>query len=97
MNMKKLFVIVVAAILSATVAHADNVYDNMEPLRLTTPAMEPKLDYAASTLYRPELELRMMPLPPIDTIREIGRKIILRNNYSIDFINDLVLDYFKIR
>ena len=42
-------------------------------------------------------ELRMMPLPPIETIREIGRKIILRNDYSIDFINDLVLDYFKIQ
>ena len=42
-------------------------------------------------------ELRMMPLPPIETIREIGRKIILRNNYSIDFINDLFLDYFKIQ
>ena len=42
-------------------------------------------------------ELRMMPLPAIETIREIGRKIILRNNYSIDFINDLVLDYFKIQ
>lgn len=42
-------------------------------------------------------ELRMMPLPPIETMREIGRKIILRNNYSIDYINDLVLDYFKIR
>lgn len=42
-------------------------------------------------------ELRMMPLPPIETIREIGRKIILRNNYSIDYINDLVLDYFKIQ
>ena len=67
MNMKKLFVIVVAAILSATAAHADNVYDNMEPLRLTTPAMEPKLDYAASTLYRPELELRTMPLDMADT------------------------------
>lgn len=42
-------------------------------------------------------ELRMMPLPPIETMREIGRKIILRNNYSIDYINDLVMDYFKIR
>ncbi len=42
-------------------------------------------------------ELRMMPLPTIETIREIGRKIILRNNYSIDYINDLVLDYFKIQ
>lgn len=42
-------------------------------------------------------ELRMMPLPPIETIREIGREIILKNNFSIDYINDLVLDYFKIQ
>lgn len=42
-------------------------------------------------------ELRMMPLPPIETIREIGKKIILRNNYSIDFINNMVMDYFKIQ
>lgn len=42
-------------------------------------------------------ELRMMPLPPIQTIQEIGRKIILRNNYSIDYINNLVLDYFNIK
>ena len=41
-------------------------------------------------------ELRMMPLPAIETIREIGKKIILRNNYSIDYINDLVMEYFKI-
>jgi adenine-specific DNA-methyltransferase len=42
-------------------------------------------------------ELRMMPLPAIETIREIGKKIILRNNYSIDYINDLVMEYFKIQ
>ena len=42
-------------------------------------------------------ELRMMPLPPLETIREIGRKIILRNDYSIDFVNDVVMDYFKIQ
>lgn len=41
-------------------------------------------------------ELRMMPLPPIETIREIGRKIILRNNYSLDFVNELIMGYFKI-
>lgn len=41
-------------------------------------------------------ELRMMPLPPIETIREIGRKIILKNNYSIDYINELVLETFSI-
>ncbi len=39
----------------------------------------------------------MMPLPPLDAIKEIGRRIILRNNYSMDYINDLVLDYFKIQ
>lgn len=42
-------------------------------------------------------ELRIMPLPPIETIREIGRKIILRNDYSLEYINDLVLKYFNIR
>lgn len=42
-------------------------------------------------------ELRMMPLPPIETIREIGKKIILKNNYDIDYINDLILNYFSIR
>ena len=42
-------------------------------------------------------ELRMMPLPPIETIREIGKKIILKNNYDIDYINDLILSYFGIR
>ena len=41
-------------------------------------------------------ELRMMPLPPLETIREIGRKIILKNDYSIDYINKLVLETFKI-
>ena len=42
-------------------------------------------------------ELRMMPLPPIETIREIGRKIILRNDFSLEYINDLILKYFNIR
>ena len=42
-------------------------------------------------------ELRMMPLPPMETIQEIGRNIILQNNYSIDYINNLVLDYFNIQ
>jgi len=41
-------------------------------------------------------ELRMMPLPPIETIRAIGRMIILKNNYSLDFINELIMRYFKI-
>lgn len=42
-------------------------------------------------------ELRMMPLPPIETIREIGKNIILKNNYDIVFINDLIFNYFVIR
>lgn len=42
-------------------------------------------------------ELRIMPLPPIETIREIGRKIILRNNYSIEYINTLVMEHFKMQ
>lgn len=41
-------------------------------------------------------ELRMMPFPPIETIREIGRNIILRNDYSIDYINDLIDNYFNV-
>lgn len=42
-------------------------------------------------------ELRIMPLPPIDDIRKIGNKIILNNNYSIDYINSLVERYFNIQ
>ena len=41
-------------------------------------------------------ELRAMPLPPMDTIREIGKQIILINNYSIEHINELVMNYFNI-
>ena len=41
-------------------------------------------------------ELRAMPLPPIETIREIGKQIILNNNYSIDYINELVMNCFNI-
>jgi len=41
-------------------------------------------------------ELRMMPLPPIETIREIGQRIILHNNYSIEFIEEVIKDYFNI-
>lgn len=41
-------------------------------------------------------ELRAMPLPPIETIREIGKLIILNNNYSIDYINKLIINYFNI-
>ena len=39
----------------------------------------------------------MFASPLIETIREIGKKIILKNNYDIDYINDLILSYFGIR
>lgn len=42
-------------------------------------------------------ELRAMPLPPIDDIRKIGNRIILNNNYSMDYINNLVEKYFNIK
>ena len=41
-------------------------------------------------------ELRMMPFPPIKTIREIGNSIILNNDYSMEHINKVVYGYFKI-
>lgn len=42
-------------------------------------------------------ELRMMPFPPIKTIREIGNKIILNNDYSIEFVNNVVNEFFNIQ
>lgn len=42
-------------------------------------------------------ELRAMPLPPIEDIRNIGNSIILNNNYAIDYINNLVEEYFNIQ
>ncbi len=41
-------------------------------------------------------ELRMMPFPPIHTIREIGNKIILKNDYSIEYVNTVIQEYFNI-
>jgi len=42
-------------------------------------------------------ELRMMPFPPLETIRKIGNKIILNNNYSIDHVNAVVFEFFNIQ
>lgn len=42
-------------------------------------------------------ELKIMPMPDIGTIQEIGRKIILNNDYSIDYINKILIEYFNIR
>lgn len=40
-------------------------------------------------------ELREMTLPPLETIKEIGNQIILSNNYSAEFVNEVVNDYFE--
>lgn len=42
-------------------------------------------------------ELKMMPMPDIEIIQEIGRKIILNNDYSIDYINKILLEHFNIK
>lgn len=42
-------------------------------------------------------ELRIMPFPPIQTIREIGNKIILTNTFSLEYINNIIQEYFSIQ
>lgn len=42
-------------------------------------------------------ELRMMPMPNLESIQEIGRKIILHNDYSIDYINQILSEHFNIQ
>lgn len=39
-------------------------------------------------------ELRDMPLPPLETIKEIGNSIILSNDYSVENTNKLVSEHF---
>lgn len=41
-------------------------------------------------------ELREMPLPPLEDIKEIGNQIILTNNFSQSVVDDLVNDYFNL-
>jgi adenine-specific DNA-methyltransferase len=41
-------------------------------------------------------ELREMPLPPLEDIKQIGNQIILKNNYSQSIIDDIVNDYFDL-
>jgi len=40
-------------------------------------------------------ELREMPLPPLETIKEIGDTIILTNNFSADYTNKIVSERFE--
>ena len=42
-------------------------------------------------------ELREMRFPPINDIKEIGNKIILSNNYSMNNVNQIVNEYFKLK
>ena len=40
-------------------------------------------------------ELREMSLPPLETIQEIGDNIILSNDFSVEFANSIVSEYFE--
>ena len=41
-------------------------------------------------------ELRSMSLPDLEIIRSIGEKLILKNNFSIENVNEIVNNYFQI-
>lgn len=41
-------------------------------------------------------ELREMSLPPLEIINEIGNKIILNNNFSEEFLNNVVTEIFEL-
>ena len=41
-------------------------------------------------------ELREMPMPPLEDIKQIGNQIILQNNYSQSIVDDIVNDYFDL-
>lgn len=41
-------------------------------------------------------ELRAMPLPPLDTIKAIGEKLILLNNFSLENVSKVVDEFFEL-
>ncbi len=41
-------------------------------------------------------ELREMPLPPLETIRAIGKQVIAADNFSPDYGNEIVNQYFEL-
>lgn len=41
-------------------------------------------------------ELREMPMPPLEIIKEIGKLLVLRNDFSIENVNEIVNSFFKI-
>lgn len=53
--MKKIFLMVIATMAAISVNATD--FTDMEPLKLTTPVMEPTLDYTATMTNRPELDV----------------------------------------
>ena len=60
--MKKTMISLMALLAVSSVAKADALDSDMEPLKLETPVMEMKLSGTTATTYRPELELPMAPL-----------------------------------
>ncbi|NMC58121.1 MAG: N-6 DNA methylase [Candidatus Methanofastidiosa archaeon] len=41
-------------------------------------------------------ELREMPLPPLEDIKEIGNQIIIKNNFSQEVVDEIVQNHFKL-
>ena len=41
-------------------------------------------------------ELREMPLPPLEDIKEIGNQIIMKNDVSQEIVDEIVQDHFKL-
>lgn len=41
-------------------------------------------------------ELRAMPMPPLETIKEIGEKLILLNNFSMENVGKVIDDFFEL-
>jgi adenine-specific DNA-methyltransferase len=41
-------------------------------------------------------ELREMPMPPLEIIEEIGKLLVLKNDFSIENVNDIVNSFFNI-
>jgi len=41
-------------------------------------------------------ELRAMPLPPLETVKEIGKKLILLNNFSMKNVSKVIDDFFEL-
>ena len=41
-------------------------------------------------------ELRAMPMPPLEIIKEIGKKLILLNNFSMESVSKVIDDFFEL-